>query len=224
MSNFIEKIKAQYNSQTKIEKIKIISGFILIFIGGPFIVYTKYQEYEAANRAKILKEEQIKISELKISKDNQEKFAQQKLLDDKKRYDEIIRIDNEKKERDFYKPNISYTYYGNGNCKNSNTTFCITYDQYKDACMKLKSVTQNAVNFAAVMHNFETREIAKNGEYLGKKIIWDTKLDKCYVWATYSGVYNGSSSKVIVEGVVKTFKLDDSNELIVTSFSIDLKY
>jgi len=221
MSNFIEKIKAHYNSQTKSEKVKIISGFFLIFIGGPFVIYNKYQEYEVANRIKIFKEEQIKISELKIAMENQEKFAQQKLLDDKKRYDEIIRIDNEKNiEKVIGDENIVYFSSCGGkytegskyagkivHCLNQREEEFICSSAKKGTLLGIKTSSGADLNIAQKVSN-----LIDNGNYEFSKE-WNER--KCLMKVLVSGIVDGNSFRFNGEGKVIQYEYY-KGEFIIT--------
>lgn len=116
-----------------------------------------------------------------------------------------------------------YKYYSNDRCTDSSSEICVSADSYRDLCKKAKGVTERAILARAMSANYAEAALLRAGALDKVKITWGKTyngVEHCYAIVWVSGLVNGTSTQEEVQGIVKSFILNDRGELLVSYFDL----
>lgn len=102
-----------------------------------------------------------------------------------------------------------YKFYTDGSCENGEKEICIDGNDAKLLCDNLVGITQRAVDMWSVSSE-KARQLIKAGELTPFKASWNGH--SCVALMNASGIYNGSSDKVVCDGRVSSFIVSSGGE------------
>ena len=122
-----------------------------------------------------------------------------------------------------YQQGVTYTYYSDGSCKPTQNIICLSRDEYIAICKVAKGVTNGAVKTRAVMANRDEKALLEGGNFETVRVLWaesNSGKSHCYAIATVSGIVDGTSKRLDIQGIASQFILSDKNNVLVSYFNL----
>ena len=112
---------------------------------------------------------------------------------------------------------VEYTWYNDSSCKPSNSTVCLSFEDYQSLCTSNEGLTKNATDILGIFVKGYS-QLLKGGVIEDMRAYWSpSHTYKCRATVTVSGIYQGNSARVTADGGVSTFILNSDNKLLVHS-------
>jgi hypothetical protein len=113
-----------------------------------------------------------------------------------------------------WQPNVEYTYFADGSCKNEAGVECIDLNTYENACNANAGVSKLALDTIKVITIGDEKDLAMAGNFSELQVKWTGK--NCYVALDATGMVNGTSKKASYWGSALVFNLDkQGNSLLI---------
>lgn len=154
------------------------------------------------------------------------KFDVEKLVAGGSKSSESANKSNSNNNLKKYKAGLEYSWApsnDNASCKPSDKKICLTSQEYKDICEVAAGISKQGINWRATFASGEEKKLLQGGSYEDIRVLWaQSQLGKeqCYGVITASGIVNGNSTRMEIQGVVKTFMVDDNGKILVTAFDL----
>lgn len=105
-----------------------------------------------------------------------------------------------------YKPGIEYTYFSDGSCTPRATKVCVDIKQAEYLCKNISGYTKYLEDSFQGHYSERVRTIFKAGSVGGYETTWNGRI--CASKKSASGIYNGTSTKIIMNGDITTFIIE----------------
>jgi len=116
-----------------------------------------------------------------------------------------------------FRQGIDYRNYGAVNeCTVREKVVCLTAAEYKQACQLAKGVTGGGLNVYTEFASAEEKAILKGGDVDSISVSWSDDRNRCGVYISASGIYNGTSTKINGGGRASEFKMNSEGKFLVS--------
>lgn len=111
----------------------------------------------------------------------------------------------------------TYKYYSDGSCATKDNDICLSRNDYTSVCKSAKGVTNNAIKVRAVLASRDEKALLEGGTFESINVVWgDTK---CFAFVTVSGIVDGTSKRLTIQGIASSFIVNSEGTILVSYFN-----
>jgi hypothetical protein len=118
-----------------------------------------------------------------------------------------------------WRSGITYASYGDGSCTPESDVQCLDENEYKDICIASTGVTNQSIILRAVNAIRVEKVLLEGGSTENISVKWGTTRsgrERCFVLLTKSGIVDGNSARLEIQGQAKNFILGDNGKVLVS--------
>ena len=122
-----------------------------------------------------------------------------------------------------FQQGITYNYFGDGGCTSRANEVCMNLADYQAACRAAKGVTQHSLKTRGVLADPDEQALLNGGSLENTRIMYDVSrsgASHCYAIVTMSGIVDGTSKRLQIQGIVQSFIVDNRNQILVSYFNL----
>ena len=120
-----------------------------------------------------------------------------------------------------YLTDKKYTFYEDGSCKPSSEVICLSKDEYKNICSVASGVTSYAIQLRATLAPNDEKTLLTGGKIENIMVMWGKTYsgnEICGAVITASGLVDGNSKRLDIQGMAKVFIKNSEGEILVSYF------
>jgi hypothetical protein len=114
------------------------------------------------------------------------------------------------------KPDITYKWYDDSSCTNSESERCLNINQYKQMCDWANGLTVNVRRMAAVMFNSPYSQfLSEGGEFTDSDYGWNSRIGQCRVSWSIVGMFKGTNVRENFSGYASNFIVTKNGKVLI---------